>query len=345
MNPDFDDYDDVQRDDTEPLLRGNGLTRLILVLAIVGFLGLTYYAYHSGTQSVTSQQIPFIEADSNPVKAAPEEAGGEVFANKDKTIYDAISPYTAESSKKVEKLLPTPEQPKIPEDLGTRAVSQDAQVDSSSDTTSYVKTSPQTQSSSSEDKEATGYNLPSETEKDIVSEAEIKASALKSKVEAAIKSTAIKPVVPAETSTTAPAATSVKASSATISDVAENIAKTTQTTAQKTAESAAKPIKKAALTPVAKTATPPLYPASASGNHKIQLGAFQSEAEAQQTWQRIRSKYSDVLSQASVMILRAELATGTYYRLRATGFASVASAKAACESLMARKQPCFYAGQ
>jgi hypothetical protein len=116
MNPDFDDYESfVAEREQEP--RPRPWPKLILGLAVVGFLMLAWYAYNSGTQSVNQETLPLITADSTPIREVPEDRGGEEFPNKDKTIYDAISPYSAEPASKVEKLLPEPEEPVKPEGM------------------------------------------------------------------------------------------------------------------------------------------------------------------------------------------------------------------------------------
>lgn len=86
-------------------------------------------------------------------------------------------------------------------------------------------------------------------------------------------------------------------------------------------------------------------PATTSGgDYKIQLGAFKSQAEAEQNWSKISGKHGDVISGDHV-IVQADVKGTTYYRLRATGFVSEAEAKAACAKLSSRGQPCFYAGK
>jgi cell division protein FtsN len=80
-------------------------------------------------------------------------------------------------------------------------------------------------------------------------------------------------------------------------------------------------------------------------SHKLQLGAFRSSAEAETYWKRAEAKYSAVLSGLPHQVVRADLPKGTFYRLRVAGFASKASALAACERLSAAGQGCFYAGK
>jgi cell division septation protein DedD len=86
-------------------------------------------------------------------------------------------------------------------------------------------------------------------------------------------------------------------------------------------------------------------PALATGAFKIQLGAFKSQAEAENYWKKASAKHAEILGNHSFVILRADLPNGTFYRLRASGFASAEAAKSACTALSAKGQACFYAGK
>ena len=87
-------------------------------------------------------------------------------------------------------------------------------------------------------------------------------------------------------------------------------------------------------------------PAVASGSgFKIQLGAFKSQAEADQNWARISSKHADILGGYAHLVVKADLPNGTYYRLRVSGYATADAAKQACAKLSARGQGCFFAGK
>lgn len=274
MSPDFDDYDDVptERDEYE---RPRTLPRLVLALAIVGFIALAIYAYRSGKDAVQPGDLATIEADLSAIKERPADPEGEEFPHKDKTIYDAISPYKAAEAPKVEKLLPEPEEPVKP-------------ATETADAKTWVNESIRQQ----------------DTER-------------------------------------APPAPTPEAP-------VEEPKPTAETKPQQEPKPAPKPepapvAPKEEPKPVAKPATP--APAAASGAYKIQLGAFKSEKEAVDTWNKIVAKHSDVLSGKSRVIVKADLSNGTFYRLRASGYATADAAKSACTTLSARKQGCFYAGR
>jgi cell division protein FtsN len=84
---------------------------------------------------------------------------------------------------------------------------------------------------------------------------------------------------------------------------------------------------------------------AATGDYKIQLGAYKSQAEADSNWARISRKYVSALDGKSHIVVKADLPNGTYYRLRASGYASPEAAKQACSALSAQGQASFYAGK
>ncbi|HXI85992.1 MAG TPA: SPOR domain-containing protein, partial [Parvularculaceae bacterium] len=92
-------------------------------------------------------------------------------------------------------------------------------------------------------------------------------------------------------------------------------------------------------------ATPRPSPSSAgalSGTHVVQVAAFGSQAEADQSWTRLQKKLGDYLAGKSEDVERADLgAKGVYYRLRIGPFSSTDDAKTFCEGLKSRGQDCL----
>lgn len=80
----------------------------IAVLAIGGIIVLAWVLYQEKT--VGPEDTPIIRADKSPTKIKPQEPGGMVVANMDKTVYDKLS-RNNDNSTKAEKLLPAPEEP------------------------------------------------------------------------------------------------------------------------------------------------------------------------------------------------------------------------------------------
>lgn len=114
---------------------------------------------------------------------------------------------------------------------------------------------------------------------------------------------------------------------------------------------APKPAPAPVAAPVIKTPTPPKPPVQAAapvatgGSYAVQLGAFKSDGEARQQWSKISGKHGSILSGTKSVVVKADLPNGTFYRLRAVGFASEAAAKSACASLSKAGQGCFFAGK
>jgi hypothetical protein len=80
--------------------------------------------------------------------------------------------------------------------------------------------------------------------------------------------------------------------------------------------------------------------ATATGStYGVQLGAFGSEASADREWRRLQGRFGAQLRGLSPRIVPADSATGQLYRLQARA-AGEAQARAICDSLKERAQPC-----
>ncbi len=313
MNPDFDDFDDVPQQQEEE--RSNrSLPRLVVGVVVVAFICLAWYAYRSGSDSLQGGEIEFVEAEDQGFKERPAEPGGEEFLHKDKTIYDAISSYEADGAPKVEKLLPEPEQPVKPKEMG----------DASSDT--WVSDEVRKESGKSE------VDAPATTDP-------VQSALVASEQNAAAKAEALSKAVEKSIAGTE------EAEAKTVTKTEATPAPVAKTEPVKEPAAAKPPVTEAKPKATPAPASAPTSTANSSGVYKIQLGAYKSEAEAKQTASRILGKNGDLLSGKPQFIVRADLANGTYYRLRFGGFASPEAAKAACGKLSARSQACFYAGK
>lgn len=90
--------------------------------------------------------------------------------------------------------------------------------------------------------------------------------------------------------------------------------------------------------------SPPSSGVSAiSGSHVVQVGAFRSDAEARNQWDRITNKLgASVVGNKSIDIESADLgARGVYHRLRVGPFANADLAKRYCDGLKANGQDCL----
>jgi cell division septation protein DedD len=91
----------------------------------------------------------------------------------------------------------------------------------------------------------------------------------------------------------------------------------------------------------APTASPPTAAKpAAAGSYGIQLGAFKSSADAaNRRWADVAKAYPKLLEGLSPTVAPKKSATGTLYRLQATGLTEK-HARAICNSLKAESQAC-----
>jgi cell division protein FtsN len=82
-------------------------------------------------------------------------------------------------------------------------------------------------------------------------------------------------------------------------------------------------------------------PAS-KGAFVVQILALKDEAAARKSWAQLVKRHPKVLAGHALDVEKADLgAKGTWYRVRAAGYASRAAAAAACSQLKAAGQDCM----
>ncbi|MES1991817.1 MAG: SPOR domain-containing protein [Pseudomonadota bacterium] len=92
----------------------------------------------------------------------------------------------------------------------------------------------------------------------------------------------------------------------------------------------------------APVATPAPAKAQSGGAYVVQLLALQDEAAAKAAWKKVAKKHANILGGHALDIEKADLgAKGTWYRVRAAGFASKTAATSACAKLKAAGQDCI----
>ena len=383
MRPDLEDFDDLNELDNGP--RSKAMAWLVLGVALCGFTSLAYYAYHSGSQSMRDASIAVVEADSAPIKAEPADPQGEQFPNKDKTIYEAIAADDASNgAPHVEKLLPEAEQPTVPQVVAVAPRSARVEEKQDSQATTFVNAAGKGAVAEKPPVDtpiphATPQAAPVATPP-AVSPAVEAITPLAVPVKPVAKAPAKAPAPPAAVASAAirasdfdkkpahpspsvkPAVETVKSAAkqaedeiAASEDASSDDAAPVDAVAEVPSASAPSMVNVKPVTPGSKptsevkdaqakaAAAKPVVVESGAG-YKVQLGAFKSEAEAAAQWKKIASKNGDVLHGAPV-IVKADLPNGTFYRLRASGFASADAAKAACAKLASRSQACFPAGK
>lgn len=107
-----DEYDELDFEDEE---YDGGLLRILSIVfvlaAVCGFIALAWYAYKSGMQPVSEDEIPMVAADTEPFKEKPEDPGGLQFEHQDKSVYNQLATGEGEQRPMAERLLPPPEEP------------------------------------------------------------------------------------------------------------------------------------------------------------------------------------------------------------------------------------------
>jgi hypothetical protein len=73
----------------------------------------------------------------------------------------------------------------------------------------------------------------------------------------------------------------------------------------------------------------------------VQLGAFSSPATAAQEWDRLQSRFGQLMTDRERVIQVSNQSSGTWYRLRASGFADRAEARRLCAALQAEGTECI----
>jgi cell division protein FtsN len=76
---------------------------------------------------------------------------------------------------------------------------------------------------------------------------------------------------------------------------------------------------------------------------QVQLGAYRSETRTRAVWDRLRGDHPGLLGNRALAVQTTESDGTVWYRLRVGPFATEADARALCEALTARGQPCLVA--
>lgn len=78
-----------------------------------------------------------------------------------------------------------------------------------------------------------------------------------------------------------------------------------------------------------------------AGTNLVQLGAFQSPALAAQEWDRLQTRFGQLMGERGRVIQVSNQSSATWYRLRASGFADRAEARRLCAALQAENAECI----
>ncbi|MEN2980102.1 SPOR domain-containing protein [Tistrella bauzanensis] len=289
--------------------RRHRLRPFAVAAAALLFAGLVWYAFDQRDASMRDAPPPLIAADSTPMKTLPKEPGGMDVPHRDKTVYDALggsgtAPSSEPERAPVERLLPPPEEPILPEPSDDEAALADAGEAMAPDQMPD---------------QATG--LPAEPQASVPPEPE--------PAPAAPEPAAPAPATPAPT----PAPQAVKPTPAPVETPKPvDVPKPVETP---------KPVEPPKAPDLRDVRTGADATAGIAG-WKVQLGAFSDEAAARKGWDTLRARNKELVAGLQPAIVPVKVKDkGTLYRLQAGPLADGGAAKALCERFAKAKLACF----
>ena len=306
----------------QPRRKRRWLRYLALLIVLAGIGSAAWYAFKAGWYGQRGSEIPVIYANKDPVKVKPAKPGGMKVPDRDKLVYQRLTPgkVPPSSSQPVERLLPRAEAP--------MPVPSEPKVS----TIPTTPKAPQAAKTMAEPKPVPKLSAPPPTSSPTQKVERLAPPQPPQKVEKVIPKNMLpkKPVIQEAKRAPPPAPPE---------DVKLPVKKIEQFKTPKTIESLLS--KESAKAP-AKTAVTKKAIVSKNAPFRVQLAAVRTREIARKEWSRIKKKNADILGKLSLSVMRADLgAKGIYYRLRAGPLVSEAKARALCVKLAARKVPCL----
>ena len=77
------------------------------------------------------------------------------------------------------------------------------------------------------------------------------------------------------------------------------------------------------------------------GTHLVQLGAYPNPAMAGRAWEILQARFGTLMGDRERVIQVSDQSSGTWYRLRASGFSDRAEARRLCAALQAEGTDCI----
>jgi len=281
---------------------------ILMAVSVVALIAVIWLSYVNAPDAVPENELPLIQADTEPFREAPEEPGGMEIRNADSTIYDAMQGEDIEDdTPRVETLFEedtTPDRETVLEEAGMADAQpprddelmddiEDLIAESQIDTNSANETE-------TEAEEVTSSENPSEDPEDTLNY---------------VRSVLDKKDINTQSQLAAEEATSA--------DEAE-------TTASVPTNEVAKPSE--AVLP-SQTSTPETSGTGTGPDRIIQLGSFRDRASAQTQWDKIKSDFPGLLDGLSLQIQEADLGEkGVYYRSQSSIMAQ-SKAKSICDAI------------
>lgn len=313
-----------------PKMRRRGGLRLFLVfvgLMIGGGAAGWYLLGDRFTSAESEGDVPIVRADINPAKVRPADPGGMEVPNRDKTIYEQLSPGESKEGK-IERLLPPPEEPKAPEPVAQPEPRPAASTPPPPPPAAPDPNAPLPRSPRALKPEPVTPQSP------VPSAHEVEVARKPTEPAIAAKPGSLQPPPPSapvsrvETvgmqTQPAPAPTPAPAP----------VAPTPAPEPQPAPVPEAKPVPAPVATPAAA--------APAKGAYRIQIGALRTRAEAEAEWKKQQKAHPDLLGGLALTIVEVNVAgKGTFFRIRGGGLPSEDAAKDLCGKLTAKKVACL----
>jgi hypothetical protein len=311
--------DDFDEEENKSFAKKIPLMVAIIVI-IATLLTAIWYMRRAAKEYTTKEELPIVKADQEAVKVKPSDRGGMVVLNMDKTVYDNLSRGTnKENASKVEKILPSPEEP-----IDKVKIIQEQQVEQASEQkpAESLPEAARVPENNDERNSATTNVIPIESKPEQKTQVEQIQESNKEQKEALEKET-IEEAKPKENEKPKrnKALTKIADKTSRVSDQDLQLPPKHKKKADNITNLASRKI---------------------TSGYKVQLAAFKTEKEALQEWNRIKKKYKQVLSKYKPSIERREIDhKGIFYRLQAGPFASEAEARSICKKLTDNNQSCF----
>ena len=331
-------YDDLETDYLEEENESGILSMMSLVigfLAVAGFIALAWYAYKSSTEPMVAEDLEVITAGDDPVKVAPEEPGGWQFPHQEKSVYNVVSGEKDEP--KVEQILPKDEEPIQRPTADTESWVSDELKQETADIKEKAEDAKVAVTGETAPATAKSLEKPvveSKPEPEVAVKKEEPRSVSPAPIPAPEVKEVVKPII-----VDTPKAIEIEEPEVVKAPAPKPVAVQPKSTI------APKPVEAAKAPPPAPPRPTMNAPASTSAAGvsavRLQLGAYGSEQEAKNSWNKIQGKVGSKLGGRKAHIEYANVGGKDYYRLHLYPFDSTSAAKSLCNNLNASGQACF----
>ena len=303
LSDDLSALDDLQEEVRRPVRRPTTLIVPILITMIVmtGGVTIAWYSYTAGVKEGSEGAAPLLKP-SGPMKVAPENPGGTQIPHKDISVYQSLNENSKE--RKVERILPPPEQPMTPPSAPPTAADSDA-PDAVGGENSRVRSA-----------DTAPGRVP------------------------AVEPPASPPVAVMPPASTPSARSLIPPSSAPAAPKGPQVALSTP--AEKKPQDAKPVEKEIRVAPVKPAPSPePKVASIPTGAYKIQIGSVSSEEQAGRLWSIQSGKSGGLLSGLSMNVEKTVIKGKAYYRIQAGPLKDAANARKLCDDLKQRQIGCF----